>query len=318
MSELARSFDAVVVDFGGYCRSMERGDAAVRAEFQKVLLEAFQKGHRAHPFDLSWMSATNVFVAPETLNEIRRAGVPVAVYNMDDKHQYLENPRLGFPNGQKPLIGSVDVFLSNSIESVRWYIAEGAAAYYMLPGVDPYIFKPLPVSKELDVSFIGAAYGIRSRFIERLKQSGIRVSCFGRGWGHVVSDEEKENIFSRSWINLGIGGVGYSNRITCVKGRDAEVPGSGNVLMTSYDAELTRMWTIGKEILCYYNDIDCVDQIRYYLDNKDVLLAIGQAARRRALREHTWTHRLTELLAWMGILEPISGQPAQLGRADFF
>ena len=82
------------------------------------------------------------------------------------------------------------------------------------------------------------------------------------------------------------------------------IPGSGNVLLTMYDSELAKMWHIGKEILCYYNEIDSIDQIRYYLERPSELIEIGQSARKRALDEHTWTHRIKELLIWMGILVP--------------
>lgn len=297
------SFDTVWIDHADYNSRMEQGDTAVRDRFQRELLEAFHQVHRERPIDLVWLHVNHLHVAPRTLNEMRQAGVPVAVHSLDDKHIYLENPRRGFPNGQKPLIGAVDVHLTNSLECVRWYMAEGAAAYYMPQGVEPEVFKPLPMGKDLDVSFIGAAYGMRRQFVKRLRQAGVQVSCFGRGWGtRRVSAEEQIEIYSRSWINLGIGGVGNSDRITCIKGRDMSVPGSGNVLLTLYDAELARMWCVGEEILYYYNDIDCIDQIHYYLERPEELLAIGKAARERALREHTWTHRMTGLLRWMGIL----------------
>jgi len=304
LPELARSFDTEVFDFGESCSEIEHGNRRLRDLLQKDLLESFRKAHRERPVDLAWLSATHVFVSPETLNEIRRAGVPVAVLNTDDKHLYREDPRWGFPNGQKPLIGAVDVHLTNSLECVRWYMAEGAAACFSPQGVDPEIFKPLPVSKDYDVTFIGAAYGMRRKFIEKLRNTGIRIACFGQDWGtRFVTDDEKIEIFSRSRINLGVGGVGSSDRITCVKGRDIEVPGSGNVLLTLYDAELARLWCVGKEILCYYNEIDCIEQIRYYLERPHEAEAIGRAARERALREHTWTHRLVELLRWMGIMQ---------------
>ncbi len=309
LPELERSFDAVVFDFADDCRKVEREhDQTARERIQQKLLAAFHRAHRERPIDLAWLSATNTFVSPQTLHAIRRAGVPVAVYNMDDKHQYSEDTRLGFPNGQKPLIGAADVHLTNSIDCVRWYMAEGVAAYYMPPGVDTEFFCPPRVDKDLDVSFIGAAYGMRRRFIQTLQQAGIRITCFGKDWGtRFVSDVEKVGIFGRSKINLGIGGVGYSERITCLKGRDAEVPGSGNLYLTIYDGELSRMWTIGKEILCYFNEIDCVEQIRYYLDRPDKVAAMGQAARARALQEHTWTRRVVGLLQWMGVLAAETG-----------
>jgi len=301
------SFDTVWVDHADYNYSMEQGNTVVRDRFQNELLEAFYKAHRERPIDLVWLHAYHTHIAPQTLNEIRRAGVPVALHSLDDKHIFLENFRRGFPNGLKPLIGSVDVHLTNSLECVRWYMAEGSAAYYMPQGVEPEVFKPLPLPKDIDVSFIGAAYGMRKKFIDKLRHSGISVQCFGSGWGtRFMSGDEQIEIYNRSWINLGIGGVGNSDRVTCIKGRDMSVPGSGNVLLTLYDAELARMWHVGEEILCYYNDIDCIDQIHYYLEQQQDLLAIGQAARDRALLEHTWTNRLMDLLRWMGILTQIA------------
>lgn len=303
LEEIQRSFDGVVFDFGKWVPQIEGGDSKARESLQQEMLAAFREAHHTRPFDLVWLSTTFTFCTPETLHEFRRQGVPVAVFNTDDKHLFLQNPRYACPNGQRPLIGNANVHLTNSLECVRWYLAEGAAAYYCPQGVDPEFFRPLALEKDLDVSFIGAAYGMRRKFVESLRQSGIRVSCFGRDWGtRFVSEGEAVEILNRSRICLGIGGVAYSHRITCIKGRDLEVPGSGNLYLTQYDPELARMWDIGREILCYRDEIDCVEQIRYYLERPDEAAMIGRAARERTLREHTWTHRLNGLLRWMGIL----------------
>jgi hypothetical protein len=304
LPELSRNFDCVTYDFGSIAQRVESGDTVLRAHLQKEILEAFHTAQAKKPFDIAWFSATNTFVAPHTLQEIRRAGVPVVVLNLDEKHLFLER-RLGYPNGQKPLIGSVDVHLTNSLECVRWFMAEGAAAYFFPQGVDPEWARPMAAEKKYDVSFLGAAYGVRRRFIESLQLQGIKVACFGRNWGtRFVSDDEKIEIFNQSVINLGMGGTGHSERQTCIKGRDIEVPGSGNLLLTTYDCELARLWAIGKEVLCYYNEIDAAEQIRYYLSRPHEVAALGQAARQRALLEHTWTRRMEDLLRWMGILAP--------------
>jgi hypothetical protein len=308
--EIQRNFDAVAVDFGDVALQIERGDLAARRLLQQRLLDAFYQAHRERSVDLAWFSSTYTFTTPETLNEIRKTGVPVAVLNTDDKHLYRPSRLSAVPTGQTPLIGSVDVHLTNSLECVRWYMGEGVPAYYAPQGVDPEIFRPLPVEKDLDVSFIGAAYGMRCRFVEHLQKAGVRVACFGRGWGtRFVTDEERTEIVSRSKINLGIGGVGASDKTTCIKGRDLQVPCSGNLYLTIYDAELARLWRIGSELLCYANEIDCIEQIRYYLERPEEAEQIGRAARERALREHTWTHRLVGLLKWMGILAAESSCP---------
>ena len=43
-----------------------------------------------------------------------------------------------------------------------------------------------------------------------------------RVWG-----DEQVRVINRSKINLGMGGIGYSERLTNVKTRDFEIPGTG-------------------------------------------------------------------------------------------
>jgi spore maturation protein CgeB len=109
-------------------------------------------------------------------------------------------------------------------------------------------------------------------------------------------------MYSRSLVNLGIGGVAYSDRIGCVKGRDFEVPATGGTYLTSYDPDLAELFDIGREILCYRNEIDCVEQIRRCLEDPDWARTLGRAGRARCLRDHTWVTRLCELLRWLGVL----------------
>lgn len=305
LPELQRNFDAAVFDYSPYLPGSHSAgsDSSWRDRLQEELLVAVRKAHAERPLDLVWLYVTHRECKPETLQAIRAMGIPVAVVSLDDKHAFEQDLSIGLPNGQKPLIGSADVFLTNSAECLRWYVAEGAAAYFFPEAADPQFFRPLPVQKDIPVSFIGGAYGPRLKFIERLKTAGIPVQCYGRGWGtRVVSQSEMVEIFNRSLVNLGYGGVGMSEQITCLKGRDFEVPMTGNLYLTTYDAELARMYEIGREIACYQSEWDCVEQIRYYLERPEEAKLMGHAARERSVKEHTWTHRMKGLLAWMGTL----------------
>lgn len=303
---ISEAFDAVLFDLARY-RSIhtvgQEGSLAWRQRLQHDLLAAFEAAHAEQPVDIFFAYASYTELEPATLNRIRARGVPVVVLCLDDKHLFAEDTGRGYPNGQAPLIGSVDVHLTNSRECVRWYLAEGAAAYYMPQGIDPGQYEPVSGELEIGVSFMGQRYGYRARFIDALRVSGVDVECFGPGWGRVVSHEEKVKIYSLSRINLGIAGVGYSGAVTCIKGRDFEVPAAGGVYLTTYDPELSDLFRIGREIICYRNEIDCVEQIRYYLENEEERHAIGEAGRARTLRDHTWQKRFAALLDWMGITE---------------
>ncbi len=76
-----------------------------------------------------------------------------------------------------------DVFtiaVKSNLEAYREY---GLDALYMQWACNPKRFHPLPNQcKDIDVSFIGAAYGQRTDYIRFLISNGINVRMFGRGW----------------------------------------------------------------------------------------------------------------------------------------
>lgn len=304
---LMKDFDTVVFNYGalGYLEAAHCTGSGLRwrTELQQDILSAFTAAQQERPVDLVFAYGTHFHFAPETFQAMRRMGVPTALMCLDDKHSFLENPRSGVPNGQKPLIGAFDVHLTNSRETIRWYLAEGAPVFYFPEGCNPDLGADEDVPKDIDLSFVGKLYGFRGELVQSIRDAGIQIECFGPGWPNgPVSDDEMVRIYKRSRINLGMGGVGVSRRLTCLKGRDFDIPATGSLYLITYDAELARMFHIAREILCYHNEIDCVEQIRYYLERPDEALAIGQAGRERCLQQHTWTHRFRDLLCWMGVL----------------
>lgn len=314
---LQRHFDSVMLDLSDYRGVDEVAQWATslawRDRLQRDVVESFHEAHRAASIDLVFAYASHRELEPATLDAIRASGVPVAVYCLDDKHLFAEQPGLGYPNGQAPLIGSADVHLTNSRECVRWYLAEGAPGYYMPQGVDPDQYRPVPGDPYPRATFVGKRYGFRGRLIKAIATAGIDVECYGPGWGRTLTHEQKVDVYSRSLVNLGIGGVAYSDKMGCIKGRDFEVPATAGMYLTSYDAELAELFDVGREVLCYRNEIDCVEQIRYYLENPDEAIEIGAAGRARCLRDHTWEARVVGLLSWLGVLGPGTGQAEATG-----
>lgn len=302
--EIVRSFDAEVFNYIDHLprEPKERSSVAWRERLQRDLLKQFHAQHARAPFDLAILYVTHFECARSTLEAIRAAGVPAAVLCWDDKHSFREQ-QLGWPNGQEPLIGAATLHLTSSRECLLWYTSRGASAYYFPEAADPEIYRQIELEKDIDVSFVGGWYGARRDLIQALRSAGVAVSCWGPGTeGGPVSREEMIQIYNRSRINLGFGGVGDAAAITCLKGRDFEVPMTGNVYLTLYNHELTDHFAVGREILCYLNAFDAVEQIRYWRAQRGSRAAIGRAARERGIRDHTWTKRVTDLIRWMGIL----------------
>jgi spore maturation protein CgeB len=129
--------------------------------------------------------------------------------------------------------------------------------------------------------------------------------------GGLLSDEEMIRMYSRSKINLGFSSCGGTHqtgeRILQVRLRDFEVPMSGGFYMVEHMEELEEFYRIGEEIICYTDQADMVDKIRYYLSHDSERERIRRAGYERCLRDHTWQKRLGTALEQMGFA-PRSGE----------
>ena len=125
------------------------------------------------------------------------------------------------------------------------------------------------------------------------------------GWTNSYWVDDIVKIFRGSKINLGMGGIGYSESLTNVKGRDFEIPAVGSgVYITSFNPDLAQHFHIGKEIVCYRNFEEMVELVRYYLRHPEEAQDIARKGRERCLSEHRWLHRYQKMLSIIGVLEP--------------
>lgn len=111
--------------------------------------------------------------------------------------------------------------------------------------------------------------------------------------------------FSRSRISLGFATAGESHRgpsrLTHLRLREFEAPMSGALYLTEYQDELAEYFRLGEEVLTYTDRDDLLDQVRYYLRRPEAGERIRRAGRHRALAEHTWQHRFSELFQVLGL-----------------
>ena len=150
----------------------------------------------------------------------------------------------------------------------------------------------------------GRVAGRGERVVEFLKSRQILIQVFGPGWHtQVVWGQNQVEVFNRSLINLGMGGIGYSEELTNVKTRDFEIPGTGGgMYLTSFNADLAQHFIVGKEIACYRSRDEMLELVRYYLQNSDEAQAMARRARERCLREHRWLHRYRHIYQILGVL----------------
>src|SRR5437667_269656 len=147
---------------------------------------------------------------------------------LDDKQSWTGAWMGDHRAGQIDIAATFDLSWTSARVACEWYLVEGARPLYMPEGFDASAFHPAEVPQDIPVSFIGGAYGFRPDVVEFLRQRGIPVRTFGSGWGtRSVWGAEQVEVINRSVINLGMGGIGYSEDLTNVKTRDFEIPEPG-------------------------------------------------------------------------------------------
>jgi len=267
-----------------------------RDRMNRVAIDALREAHARQPVDWIFVYASGVEISRGMVEEMTAAtGIPTVNMCLDDKQSW---------QGQMGICPAFDISWTSARVACEWYLAEDARPIYMPEGCDIATYRTYTESAEMDVSFIGAAYGFRARLIERLRDDGVAVRCFGPGWpAGPVRGEAAARVMSRSRINLGMGGIGYAEDLMNVKTRDFEVPAvGGGVYLTSFNPDLAQHFHVGREILCYRTYDDLLEQIRYYLGHPDEAQAIAVAGQRRARAEHRWLDRYMELLRILEVL----------------
>ena len=229
----------------------------------------------------------------------RRNGTVVINIAMDDRHTYWGDMGSRKWMGSYGLIPHVDAVLTAAPECVEWYLKEGCPALFFPEASDPNIFYPMPrLPKVHDVSFVGARYGIREKIVQGLRSAGVSVSAFGNGWeSGRLSTEGVARLFAQSKIILGSGTVGHCTDFYALKLRDFDGPMSGSFYLTHDNPDLRQLYKIGREIETYQDVEDCIEKVKWYLGHDDERESIASAGRLRALNDHTWLRRFSDLFA---------------------
>ena len=289
----SRGYDDMAADWGS------RRDA-MNAE----MLDAFRRANAEMKVDVvvGYLSGWNTL--PSVPAEMGKAGAVVLNFCLDDKLHFRGIRMGGRYLGPCDLAKEVDLNLTSAQESLVKYFVEGGLAMFWPEGAQPELHKPYELPFEFDVSFVGKNYGWRPAFIRNLRQAGIKVTCFGSGWENgPLSDERMIKLYSRSRINLGFSGIGYSKRLMGLKGRDFEVPMSGGLYLTQHNPELETLYKAGEEIFTYHDEKDCAETIKGLLADPARAERVRKAGRARALRDHTWERRFEDAFRLAGILK---------------
>jgi len=153
--------------------AMVRKDTRRRAKFSQTLWEAFSREHARRPFDLVFAYLMDGMVVPAVLDDIRRVGVPTCNFSCNNIHQF---------DLVDELSPHVDYCLHSEKDARAKFLAVGACPVWWPMASNPKYFRPLDVPRTIPVSFVGANYALRARYVAELLSAGVEVHAYGPGW----------------------------------------------------------------------------------------------------------------------------------------
>ncbi len=225
-------------------------------------------------------------------------------------HVRLVVGQIACPLPPESFLKGYDLILTSFPHFVPRLQALGVASEYFRIGFDTRVLELLgTVQKDIGASFVGGIsrhHGKAVPLLEYLatntpieifgygaktlpRSSPIRRRHHGEVWGL-----DMYRALARSKVTL--------NRHITVAENNAnnmrlyEATGVGSLLITDRKDNLGEIFEVGKEVVAYSSQEEAAELIRYYLAHPDEAQAIARAGQARTLREHTYRHRMEELV----------------------
>ncbi|MGR5881206.1 CgeB family protein [Bacillus cereus] len=208
---------------------------------------------------------------------------------------------------------------------VNFYQELGCSHVHYVPlASDSSIYKPSleQLSYKYDISFLGTAFENRLSFIDSiadyLKQKNTCI--VGYGWeklkhyellkGNIkllpfATYEESLQYYTSSKINVNMHRSTQDQILNrnslqipahSINNRTFEIASSCAFQLTDVRCNLTSHYTLGKEIETFQSPTEFITKSGYYLNHEKERLQIATNAYKRTLREHTYNHRIRQLL----------------------
>lgn len=208
-------------------------------------------------------------------------------------------------------IAEFDAVLSNSEGGADALRAMGARAVHTLHyGADPDVYTPLPATPDIDAFFYGHTAEYRSAWLHAMiaapsiAMTDARFAVRGSELGDLGRAEtlpygafnHLPSMVARSRINLVVVREPHATTFASSTMRPFELAMMSACMVCNPYAGVERWFDPDKEIVIVHSADEATDRYRFLLAHDTQRRAIGAAARRRALADHTYRHRAASLL----------------------
>ena len=238
---------------------------------------------------------------PESVEAIRRvSGGRVVLWYADPPGNL---PRDHVVSGEYDAVFAKD---PDFTEDLRRFL--GIEAYHLAEACNPAWHRPVASRKGANVVVAGTSYGYRNAVVERLLDADVDVRIYGSApsvWipakvaaahtGIYLDQRVKATVFGGAvaCLNTFAPSEGRNN-INC---RVFETCACGAVLLTEQRDAIGHYFERDLEYLAYESFDECLEYLRNLVKDETGARAIRERAVVRAHGEHTYRHRLEEMMA---------------------
>jgi len=196
---------------------------------------------------------------------------------------------------------------------------------YLPMAADPSVHGPLELTQAeredygSDVSFVGAGYTNRREIFPRLLNQEWSFKLWGNEWdgaidlapalqrnGARIDTETCRKVFNASAVNLNLhswAGVGFDPNGDFVNPRTFELAACGAFQLTDRRSLMPDLFT-ASEVASLSSPEQLPGEITRWFHEPEQRLAMAGKARQRVLAEHTYVHRMRDLLSQIGVANP--------------
>jgi spore maturation protein CgeB len=196
---------------------------------------------------------------------------------------------------------------------------------YLPVAADPSVHRPLELTQAereeygSDVSFVGAGYANRREIFPRLLGHNWKFKLWGNEWdgaddltsvlqrnGARIDTDTCQKVFNASAVNLNLhswAGTGLDPEGDFVNPRTFELAACGAFQLTDRRSLLPEVLT-ADEVATVSSPDELPAEITRWLREPEQRVAMAAQARQRVLAEHTYEHRMRDLLSQIGVASP--------------
>lgn len=196
---------------------------------------------------------------------------------------------------------------------------------YLPMAADPSVHRPLELTQAereeygSDVSFVGAGYANRRAIFPRLHGHDWRFKLWGNEWdgatdlasviqrnGARIDTDTCLKVFNGSAVNLNLHscvGSGFDPDGDFVNPRTFELAACGAFQLADRRSLMPDLFA-ANEVATVSSPEELSVEITRWLRDPEQRLAMAARARQRVLAEHTYVHRMQDLLSQIGVASP--------------